>query len=32
MEMTRVNLGVGVMMPALFGTLTFFIEKILVKY
>ena len=32
MEMTRVNLGVGVMMLALFGTLTFFIEKILVKY
>lgn len=29
--MTGVNLGVGVMMLALFGTLTFSIEKILVK-
>jgi hypothetical protein len=32
MELTGVNLGVGVMMLALFGTLPFFIEKIPVKY
>ncbi len=32
MELTGVNLGVGVMMLALFGTLPFFIEKIPMKY
>ena len=32
MELTGVNLGVGVMMLALFGTLPFFSEKIPVKY